>query len=99
MQKSSGFSVEMASVEKFNGLRMDRDDLSENAVEALLGERPPSLVCLNFKVPLRVRQEFKVYAARRNMTMTELLLQLLDDRLTFDAKQSQLPTQNSQNKK
>ena len=29
-----------------------------------------SLVCLNFKVPLRVRQQFKVYAARHNMTMT-----------------------------
>ena len=36
-----------------------------------------SLVCLNFKVPLRVRQRFKIYAARQNVTMTELLLQAL----------------------
>ncbi len=38
-----------------------------------------SLVCLNFKVPLSVRQQFKICAARHNMTMTELLLRLLDD--------------------
>jgi hypothetical protein len=48
-----------------------------------LVERAPSratpLVCLNFKIPLRIRQEFKACAARRNMTMTELLLQLLDE--------------------
>lgn len=37
------------------------------------------LVCLNFKVPMRVRQQFKIYAARHDMTMTELLLQLLDN--------------------
>jgi hypothetical protein len=36
------------------------------------------LVCLNFKVPMRVRQQFKIYAARHNMTMTDLLLRLLD---------------------
>jgi hypothetical protein len=36
-------------------------------------------VCLNFKVPMRVRQQFKVYAARHDMTMTELLLQMLND--------------------
>ena len=37
------------------------------------------LVCLNFKVPFQVRQQFKIYAARQDMTMTELLLKLLDD--------------------
>lgn len=37
------------------------------------------LVCLNFKVPMRVRQQFKIYAVRHDMTMTELLLQLLDN--------------------
>ena len=37
------------------------------------------LVCLNFKVPMRVRLQFKVYAARHNMTMTELLLRLIND--------------------
>jgi hypothetical protein len=40
-----------------------------------------SLVCLNFKVPLRVRQQFKIYAARHNMTMSELLLRLLEESL------------------
>jgi hypothetical protein len=40
------------------------------------------LVCLNFKVPMRLRQQFKIYAARHNMTMTELLLRLIDDCLT-----------------
>jgi hypothetical protein len=39
------------------------------------------LVCLNFKVPLQVRQQFKICAARRNMTMTELLLRLLDEEI------------------
>lgn len=39
------------------------------------------LVCLNFKVPLHIRQQLKVSAARRNMTMTALLLRLLDDAL------------------
>jgi hypothetical protein len=71
-------------------MEKEKDDLPENAVEALLAERAPSvrttsLVCLNFKVPLRVRQQFKIYAARHNMTMTELLLRLLDDCLTSDA--------------
>jgi hypothetical protein len=42
------------------------------------------LVCLNFKVPMRLRQQFKIYAARHNMTMTELLLRLIDDCLTHD---------------
>ena len=58
------------------------DDLSGNAKDAadsLAKKLPPfdtsdTLVCLNFKVPLRVRLEFKIYAARHNMTMTELLL-------------------------
>ena len=35
-------------------------------------------VSLNFKVPLRVRQQFKLLAASSNMTMTELLLRLLE---------------------
>ncbi len=73
------------------------DDLSGNAKdgEALLAKRPPSqntsnlLVCLNFKVPLRVRQQFKIHAARHNMTMTELLLLLLDDCLTSDLNRGQ----------
>jgi hypothetical protein len=42
------------------------------------------LVCLNFKVPLRVRQQLKIHAARHNMTMTELLLQLVADKLSHD---------------
>jgi len=40
-----------------------------------------TLVCLNFKVPLCVRQEFKIYAAQHNMTMTDLLLRLLDEEI------------------
>jgi hypothetical protein len=32
-------------------------------------------------VPLQVRQQFKLCAARRNMTMTELLLRLLDEEI------------------
>lgn len=44
------------------------------------------LVCLNFKVPLRVRQKFKICAAQHNVTMTELLLRLLDDILVLDAQ-------------
>lgn len=85
-----------------DGLRMDKDELSENAVEALLTGRQSSartinsLVCLNFKVPLRVRQQFKIYAVRHNMTMTELLLRLLDDCLTSDASRDQPNTLTKQ---
>lgn len=42
------------------------------------------LVGLNFKVPLQFRLQFKVHATRRNMTMTELLQQLFEDRLRGD---------------
>jgi hypothetical protein len=74
------------------------DDLPGNVRNGgvTLGERPlpscaadTSLVCLNFKVPLRIRQQFKIFAARHNMTMTELLLRLLDDRLSEDANLGQ----------
>jgi hypothetical protein len=57
----------------------------------LLKHAPSStvdFVCLNFKVPLRIRQEFKACAARRNMTMTDLLLQLLDGCLKHDESNS-----------
>jgi hypothetical protein len=37
------------------------------------------LVCLNFKVPIRIRQQFKVAAIRHNLTMTELLLKLVEE--------------------
>jgi hypothetical protein len=69
----------------------------------LLAERPDSqftstdLVCLNFKVPLRVRQQFKICAARHNLTMTELLLRLLNAGLTLDAQGQ--PNAHSQIKK
>jgi hypothetical protein len=56
-------------------------------ISETLSAPPPGaerLVCLNFKVPLQVRHQFKVYAARHNITMTELLLQLLDDCLSSD---------------
>ena len=49
--------------------------------------RATQLACLNFKVPLLVRQQFKMYAARHNITMTELLLRLLDDCLNSDTTQ------------
>jgi hypothetical protein len=44
-----------------------------------------TLVCLNFKVPLRIRQQFKIGAARQNMTMTDLLMRLLNDYLNSEA--------------
>ena len=42
------------------------------------------LASLNFKVPLHIRSQFKIYAARRNMSMTEVLLHLLADCLAAD---------------
>jgi hypothetical protein len=48
-----------------------------------------SLVCLNFKVPLRVRRDFKLCAVRQNQTMTDLLLQLLDAYLTTEVSRTQ----------
>jgi hypothetical protein len=84
------------------------DDLSRNVKnnDAFFAERPSSLntitslVCLNFKVPMRVRQQFKVYAARHNMTMTELLLRFLDDSLALDVQgQPNAPLQNKEIKK
>ena len=68
--------------------RSNRDLNSTTAEASLLLDRTQShgtnLVCLNFKVPLHIRQEFKACAARRNMTMTDLLLQLLDGCLKSD---------------
>ena len=55
-----------------------------------------SLVCLNFKVPLRVRQLFKVYAARHNMTMTELVLLLLDDCMSAEVNSEHFSTSTEQ---
>ena len=64
------------------------ENLSKNALPTER-PRPPfintPLVCLNFKVPMRVRQQFKMYAARHNITMTELLLRLLEECLIADA--------------
>jgi hypothetical protein len=75
------------------------DDLQENATdgEPILSACPPSryssipLVCLNFKVPLHVRQQFKIYAARHNLSMTELLLQILDNLLFSETGSSDKP--------
>jgi hypothetical protein len=69
------------------------DELSGNSTDITivstehrrLPEPTTSLVCLNFKVPLQVRQKLKSYATRQNMTMTELLLHLLDDCVRSDA--------------
>jgi hypothetical protein len=64
---------------------------NENAEDSISNPRSggtPTLVCLNFKVPLRVRQQFKIYAAKRNMTMTELLLRLLDDCLSHQSDEN-----------
>jgi hypothetical protein len=36
------------------------------------------LVALNFRVPLDLRRRLKMVAASRSITMTDLLLQLLD---------------------
>jgi hypothetical protein len=43
------------------------------------------LVGLNFKVPLQFRLQFKVYATKGNMTMTELLLQLFESQTGYAA--------------
>jgi len=75
------------------------DDLHENAKDSQtiirterLSSRGASnaLVCLNFKVPLRIRQQFKMYAARHNITMTELLLKILDDLLISEGNNGRL---------
>jgi hypothetical protein len=49
-------------------------------------DNSPKNVCLNFKVPLRIRQQFKIYAAQHNMTMTEMLLKLVADCLSREVK-------------
>jgi hypothetical protein len=36
------------------------------------------LVALNFRVPLDLRRRLKIIAASRNVTMTNLLLEVLD---------------------
>jgi hypothetical protein len=71
-----------------------RDACESLVARALINEvllvpppRAAQLACLNFKVPLLVRQKFKVYAARHNMTVTEVLLRLLDDCLNSDTTQ------------
>lgn len=54
-------------------------------------QKKKDLVCLNFKVPLDVRQRFKVCAARHNLTMTELLLQLFENCLSSDVDPADRP--------
>ena len=68
-----------------------RNACEPSATRALISEPLPApppeaerLVCLNFKVPLQVRRQFKVYAARHNITVTEFLLRILDDCLSSD---------------
>lgn len=73
------------------------DDVLANAIDSaeLLAERPKSksastdLISLNFKVPPQLRLQFKVYATKQNMTMTELLWQLFEDRLRADGAKGQ----------
>jgi len=50
------------------------------------------LVSLNFKVPVQIRHQFKVYAASHDLTMTELLLQLVNDRLRAGVSSSDIDT-------
>jgi hypothetical protein len=52
------------------------------------------LISLNFKVTLQTRLHFKVYAATHDMTMTELLLQLFEERLRADCLGSRMPRSN-----
>ena len=63
----------------------------KNGQSVLQEQRPTvtSLVSFNFKVPLRVRQQFKMLAARHNMTMTEILLRLLHKALLEEELDSQ----------
>lgn len=58
-----------------------------------------TLVCLNFKVPLQMRQQFKIYAARRNMTMTELLIRLFNDHISSDLATRDIIVANEEIKK
>ena len=37
------------------------------------------MVSLNLKVPMRFRQQLKICAAKRDLTMTELLMQLINE--------------------
>jgi hypothetical protein len=38
----------------------------------------PRLVAVNFRIPLDLRRRLKILAATRNITMTSLLLELLE---------------------
>lgn len=59
------------------------------------GQKPAGaavrMVCLNFKVPIQVRQRFKIYAAQHDMTMTEMLLHFLDSCLSEAAAEKVQP--------
>lgn len=63
------------------------NDISRNVTAniAHFPTRSAGPVCLNFKVPLRVRQQLKMYAVQHKMTMTELLLKMCDAYLTPEA--------------
>jgi hypothetical protein len=69
-------------------------DLEEVRAKRRLQAADPRLVSLNFKVPLAVRQQFKICAAKHNLTMTELLLQLMANFLASPAC-SNLPNNES----
>jgi hypothetical protein len=64
-------------MEKLPGNVKDIQDLRAKRLgPASAGSR---LLCLNFKVPTQIRHQFKIAAARHNVTMTELLLRLVVD--------------------
>jgi hypothetical protein len=58
---------------------MDSFQIDTHRNPILIAEPQGQLVCLNFKVPLRLRQQFKICAAQHNMTMTDLLLHLVEN--------------------
>jgi hypothetical protein len=96
MLRNAGSHFVLLKHELQGGIVMGRDPLNgRSAGEArqplprqLLRRRRglTPLVCLNFKVPLQTRQQFKLYAARHNITMTELLLKLIEHYLKLESR-------------
>jgi hypothetical protein len=56
----------------------------EGVEQPIVVRESTKLVCLNFKVPLSFRHRFKIYAAERHITMTEVLLEALESLMIWD---------------
>lgn len=71
----------MPSKRQLTTLQPDRLDSFVNQTDAVHAPHRDR-VQISFRVPKKIREEFKIMAARQNVDMTELIIELLTQALT-----------------